>query len=293
MTDVFISYASEDREHAARLADALNRHGWSVWWDRQIGIGESFDHAIERALEAAGCTVVMWSNNSVASEWVRNEAAVAAERGVLLPALIEAVRPPLEFRRKQTADLVGWQGKDDHAGFVALCAGIARTLGDQPPPVATIESIPPARSVRAVSGIVLAIAITLGIGLAALGPWCNPAPDAGPLERTSPGDQGTTESQPALAERVVGAYFGDVMADAKGSSRSDVTVTIAKVGPNRVSVDSDYPRIGHVEITLTRVGTTLQNADGSTIFLIDLAQQPPTLQLTVNGEVAYSGRRLR
>lgn len=54
MTDVFISYASEDREHAALLADALNRRGWSVWWDRKIGIGESFDHAIERALEAAG-----------------------------------------------------------------------------------------------------------------------------------------------------------------------------------------------------------------------------------------------
>ena len=80
MHDVFISYAREDRDRARVLADALVGRGWSVWWDWKIIAGQTFDHAIEQQLEAAGSVVVLWSEHWVASEWVRNEAAVAAER---------------------------------------------------------------------------------------------------------------------------------------------------------------------------------------------------------------------
>ncbi|MDH3672109.1 MAG: TIR domain-containing protein [Gammaproteobacteria bacterium] len=34
MSDIFISYASEDRERAKALAAALQAQDWSVWWDR-------------------------------------------------------------------------------------------------------------------------------------------------------------------------------------------------------------------------------------------------------------------
>ena len=121
MTDIFISYAREDRARAARLANALEASGWSVWWDRKIIAGQSFDEAIERELEAAKRILVLWSKDSINSEWVRNEAAVAAERGVLVPALIDPVKLPLEFRRKQTLDLVDWDGDPAHEGFRALC----------------------------------------------------------------------------------------------------------------------------------------------------------------------------
>jgi hypothetical protein len=36
MTDVFISYAREDRETAAKLAKVLEDQGYSVWWDPVI-----------------------------------------------------------------------------------------------------------------------------------------------------------------------------------------------------------------------------------------------------------------
>ena len=110
MADIFISYANEDRELAGRLASALESCGWSVWWDRKIVAGQAFDEAIERELETAKSVVVLWSRHSVASEWVKNEAAAAAERGVLVLAQIEQVKLPLEFRRRQTADLTGWDG---------------------------------------------------------------------------------------------------------------------------------------------------------------------------------------
>lgn len=130
MTDVFISYAREDRDRAHKLANALAAFGWSVWWDRKIITGEAFDQAIERELETAKSIVVLWSEHSIASEWVKSEAAVASERGVLVPALIDSVKLPLEFRRKQTADLIGWDGEPSHSGFQALCEGISTRIGD-------------------------------------------------------------------------------------------------------------------------------------------------------------------
>ena len=59
MTDIFISYASEDRERAGKLAQAFGAMGWSVWWDRRIIVGQAFDQTIERELEAAKSIVML------------------------------------------------------------------------------------------------------------------------------------------------------------------------------------------------------------------------------------------
>ena len=59
MADVFISYASPDRERARLLADGLEQQGLSVWWDREIQPGRPFDDAIEEALrQRVGVNVV-------------------------------------------------------------------------------------------------------------------------------------------------------------------------------------------------------------------------------------------
>ncbi|MER2514227.1 MAG: toll/interleukin-1 receptor domain-containing protein [Nitrosomonas ureae] len=134
MSDVFISYAKEDREHAKTLASSLEAHAWSVWWDRKIVPGQSFDQMIEKELENARSVVVLWSKDSIASEWVKNEAASAAERGLLIPALIGNVIIPLEFRSRQAADLTGFNGDLSHGGFQALCDGIAALSGSMDPP---------------------------------------------------------------------------------------------------------------------------------------------------------------
>jgi hypothetical protein len=110
MSDIFISYAREDRGNAQGLAAVLEAQGWTVWWDRSIPPGRSFDQVIEEALTGAKCVVVLWSHASTASDWVKTEAAEGLARKILVPVRIEEVNLPLEFRRLQTVDLSRWKG---------------------------------------------------------------------------------------------------------------------------------------------------------------------------------------
>jgi len=313
MTDVFVSYASEDRDRAGQLAQAFGARGWSVWWDRKIIAGQVFDQAIERELETARCVVVLWSAHSIDSEWVKNEAAVAAERGVLIPALIDGVRLPLEFRRRQTADLVNWHGEADHAGLEALCEGVAHVLGTSAPqPVAAGHT---SRRPRLLWPAAAALAVLLGLGLYAGGAWraappmpaseaaAVPPPAASdkPAERTPPAVQSKAPpveapappaaEAPGLADLVVGRYHGDVIADSKGSSRSDIAVTVTRIDRATVRVSSDYRRIGAIDVNLTRNGNQVFAADGDTPFIVDLDRSPPTLVFDPHSELAYRGTR--
>ena len=120
--DIFVSYASEDRERIRPLVDALAAGGWSVWWDRQIGVGTTFDQEIEQALDTSRCVVVAWSTDSVASEWVRTEAHEGLDRGVLVPVRLDDVKPPLAFRRKQCVDLYD-------VGVTGLVSAVSALIG--------------------------------------------------------------------------------------------------------------------------------------------------------------------
>ena len=119
-SDIFISYAHEDREKARALANVLAARGWKVWWDRKIAPGEAFDVVIERELGTCKCAIVLWSARSVHATWVRNEARRAARRKVLLPILIDAVEMPLEFENLQAADLTSWEAAGEHPEFEAV-----------------------------------------------------------------------------------------------------------------------------------------------------------------------------
>jgi hypothetical protein len=49
MSDIFIGYANADRPGVKPLVDALQQRGWSVWWDRKISIGKTWDQVIDAA----------------------------------------------------------------------------------------------------------------------------------------------------------------------------------------------------------------------------------------------------
>jgi hypothetical protein len=126
--DIFISYASEDRERLRPYLDLFSRNGWSVWWDQDIPIGKSFDDVIEEAIEKSRCVIVIWSEASVSSDWVRTEAGEGKSRGVLIPVLIDEVEIPLAFRRIETAQLQDWDGESDHPEVSVLLKAITDIL---------------------------------------------------------------------------------------------------------------------------------------------------------------------
>lgn len=129
MADIFISHSSADREKAKALAEAIQQQGWSVWWDRKIPYGKSFDDVIEQELDAARCVVVVWTKMSVASYWVKIEAAEGARRHVLLPVFLDDVKIPLEFRRLQAANLTDWQPGLPNSEFDQLLMYVGEMLG--------------------------------------------------------------------------------------------------------------------------------------------------------------------
>ena len=191
MDEVFVSYASKDRECARLLAQALGARGWSVWWDREIPLGKSFDEVIEQALAGAKCVIVLWSAVSVRSEWVRNEASEGKRRGILVPVFIEHVEAPLAFRLLNGADLSEWSGDAGDGEFARLVERVGELLqqtGQQSP----VTVARPARRERFPNNegiqprrlsfsniIVLAIAIAaggLGVGYLLRGDRREPQP---------------------------------------------------------------------------------------------------------------------
>jgi hypothetical protein len=119
MADIFISYKKEDAGRVIRMVEALRAEGFDVWWDHGIQAGSEWDRSIHKELYAAKVVIAIWSKASVAAPWVKEEATVGKNRGVLLPARIDDVDPPLGFMMIQAADLVGWRGdrNDQRWGF--------------------------------------------------------------------------------------------------------------------------------------------------------------------------------
>lgn len=108
MTDVFLSYAHEDRSIVAELVKLLRSQNMDVWWDRAISVGRDLNSIIDAKLAESRAVVVVWSRSSVRSMWVRGEAADALEAGKLVPIAIEPVRYPIPFTMCETAELHGW-----------------------------------------------------------------------------------------------------------------------------------------------------------------------------------------
>jgi hypothetical protein len=108
---VFISYNHEDREFADRLALELVRHDIKVWKDSwRVGVGDSLIQKVQDGLEGARFFCIIFSKNSLNSEWVRREITAALLREIedrkvmILPILIDDVKLPLLIRDKLYAD---------------------------------------------------------------------------------------------------------------------------------------------------------------------------------------------
>lgn len=164
--DVFISYARENRDVAAQLADALTARGLRVWWDRDLIAGSRFSERIEAELQRTRWVLTLWSDASIRSGFVRDESTRALDAGKLIPLRIQDVPLPLGFGQLHTLDLLDWDGDANDARlaevFTALTAHhsaewAAPPQPPRPPPRPTWR-----RSV--VAGAVVLLIVASGAG---------------------------------------------------------------------------------------------------------------------------------
>ena len=160
MASVFLSYSRDDAAKAKALAQALEKAGHEVWWDRHISSGSDFSGAIEQALKRADVVLVLWSKAAIASSWVRDEAAEGRDSGRLVPVVLDDSRPPMGFRQFQAMDLSSWTGRGAPRQLAELLKAIEEKDAAprvEPPPTA----VTPKRRRLGLSLLALGVAAAL------------------------------------------------------------------------------------------------------------------------------------
>ena len=142
MAILFLSYSREDVERVRPLATALEREGHNAWWDRHISGGQEFAGAIEQALASADVVIVCWTQSSVRSAWVRDEAAAGRDNGRLVPVTLDGCPPPLGFRQYHTIDLSGWNGRPRSRALQPLKAAIVEKASGAVPEARLAAAVP-------------------------------------------------------------------------------------------------------------------------------------------------------
>jgi hypothetical protein len=108
MADIFISYSNQDRSQVMMLAAFLEAKGFTTWWDTELRSGEVYRDEIMTQLAAARAVIVIWTKNSILSDFVRAEAGRAKAEAKLIPVKQDDVSYqdiPLPFGEMHTERL--------------------------------------------------------------------------------------------------------------------------------------------------------------------------------------------
>jgi TolB-like protein len=111
MAKIFLSHSNEDEAFARTITALLEEVGLSVWWDDKIEGGARYSTVIEQELRDCDFIVVVWSEASLQSQWVADEAVYGRDHNKLVPIRIEDVEPPLGFRQLQAIDFSKWDNR--------------------------------------------------------------------------------------------------------------------------------------------------------------------------------------
>ena len=163
---VFLSYAHKDMAIAKAVMALIEGAGFTVWWDGLIPGGERYNPTIHAALERARAVVVLWSQSSIQSHWVQDEAMHGRDHGCLVPLAIDGSEPPLGFRQFQSIEMPRGALHADSPAIRSAIDRIAALVGR---PAATA----PRRVIRSAGVSRRTVLIGAGVGLTAagLGAW--------------------------------------------------------------------------------------------------------------------------
>ena len=144
---IFCSYARVDTEFVLKLANDLRSAGVRLWIDQlDIPPGDRWDSAVENALMASSCLLVVLSPASVISQNVLDEIAFALEnKKKIVPVLHSRCAIPFRIQRLQYIDFTATYNH----GFAQLL----RTLNDLQPSQMSQALVPASQVSTAASGV--------------------------------------------------------------------------------------------------------------------------------------------
>lgn len=131
MTDVFVSYARQDKAIATQLVKVFDAQRWDVFWDTEIPPGKKWADHIHEQIGKAKCVVAIWSPRSVKSDWVVEEVRIGRDK--LVPVSIEGALPPFGFGGIHCEDINPWLNRESDDGLRRVLETIsARVSASQP-----------------------------------------------------------------------------------------------------------------------------------------------------------------
>ena len=261
------------------MALALEKAGHAVWWDLQIKGGAEYSREIEQALEQSDAVVVLWSQASVASAWVRDEAAVGRDRRRLVPVRLDQTNPPMGFRQYQSVDLTDWTGRGKPRRLRDVLGAIDRVAGVEPAPRA--KTAVPATVFAGARPALIATLILIAVGtLLVWRPWSSRSL---PLVSVQAIDQGSPSR----------ALANDLFVKL-GSLQTAEADALKLVEPNsRMQPDFVFKVGAMVSGPNRQTNLALVDREGTLLWSRDFAQ-PDGNEADLRQQVAYSaGQVLR
>jgi TolB-like protein len=186
LADIFVSYASSDLERVTPLVVGLEKAGFSVWWDQSLRGGSMFTKEIEVELESADLVLAVWTEASLDSRWVADEAEHALRSHKLIPIILDDIEPPIGFRQVQCIDFSKWQGDIGSDAFKTLLRSASAIADSDGPMSGTTEAEQQSSNTISIAGmssrrrvLILAASIFIGvIGAIVLAQYFQPSAEA-------------------------------------------------------------------------------------------------------------------
>ena len=224
MADVFISYSKSHANLTIDLAKDLEANGLTVWWDTDLLAGESFRNRIVEELSNCKAAIVIWTQDSVRSDYVLSEAERARVARKLIQLRTSDLEPgdlPPPFDTSHVALVT-----DRDAVYRALAK--LGVLGDGNAPALAPSRRPQVESPDALrGGKSKQVLVGLFAIVAALSGWAiYAAKKRGEPEIVAP----AAVSSEALAKTVATKFFDALNSGLNDSSLFDSDVRLGKRG---------------------------------------------------------------
>jgi|ERR1044071_12619 hypothetical protein len=93
----FVSYSSSERDTAEGIVSILEKSGLNVFWDRNLGPGESFPDEIRARISTSHVFVVVLGPSAESRAWLQQEVGYAIGVGVPIIPIVVGDLAPMAF----------------------------------------------------------------------------------------------------------------------------------------------------------------------------------------------------